>query len=325
MPIVDEALPHPFRRDSDEPVRFGNVSALDPVLFSKIEEFADEVTSGQPSGRYSPLRVAAWLDEFAAQAAHSLSIAASLVADRSRPEFRRLSVDVTVLSGLGRFFADKLRAGVAYALYARTHELGRLREAVKAYRLARAAWIGIVEATQGVYRDDITFGLLATVRGHWADRLPVLEADFYAMEEELGRAEAGATLGAQDAIVEMTLLAALDETPPVVDCSHVPPTHFERGQLVAVALTLGQGSAVAQGLAVRLYYRRVNQAEDYKVIEMAGDAGERQASIPADYSDSPYALQYFFELRDRLGRAWRYPGFTATLANQPYFVVQQSG
>jgi len=196
---------------------------------------------------------------------------------------------------------------------------------VKAYRLARAAWIGIVEATQGVYRDNITFGLLATVRGHWADRLPVLEADLGAMEEELGQAEAGATLGAQDAIVEMTPLAALDETPPVVDCSHVPPTRFECGQPVAIALTLSQDAAVAQGLAVRLYYRRVNQAEDYNVIEMAGDAGERQASIPADYSDSPYALQYFFELRDRLGRAWRYPGFTATLANQPYFVVLQSG
>jgi hypothetical protein len=38
LPIVDETLPHPFRRDSDEPVRFGNVSALDPVLFSKIED-----------------------------------------------------------------------------------------------------------------------------------------------------------------------------------------------------------------------------------------------------------------------------------------------
>ena len=326
MPIVDETLPHPFRRDSDEPVRFGNVSALDPVLFSKIKEFADEVTSGQPGGRYSPLRVAAWLDEFAAQAAHSLATAASLVADRSRPEFRRLSVDVTVLSGLGRFFADKLRAGVAYALHkARTHELGRLREAVKAYRRARAAWNGIVEATQGVYRDDITFGLLAAVRGHWADRLPAIEADLGAMEEELGRAEAGATLGAQDAIAEMPPLAALDVTPPVVNCSHVPPTHFERGQLVAVALTLSQDSAVAQGLAVCLYYRRVNQAEDYNVIEMAGDGSERQACIPADYTDSPYALQYFFELRDRLGRAWRYPGFTATLANQPYFVVQQSG
>jgi len=75
---------------------------------------------------------------------------------------------------------------------------------------------------------------------------------------------------------------------------------------------------------VCLHYRRVNQAENYRVVEMVSDIGKRRATIPADYSDSPYALQYFFELRDRLGRAWMYPGFTATLANQPYFIVQQS-
>ena len=318
MPIVDETLPHPFRRDSDEPVRFGNTSAMDPVLFSKIEEFADEIVSGKHSARYSPLRVAAWLDTFAAEASRGIADAASQIANRNQPEFRRLVVDVTLLSGLGRFFADKMRAGVAFALYTRTRELGRLRQAVEYYRLAKAAWGGVIKVTRGVYRADITFGLLPNVRGNWADRLPVIEQDLGAMEEKLRQAEAAAASGEKDAAGKIAPLATLDQTPPAVDYSHVPPEQFKRGQSVGVALTC------SQAVTAYLHFRHVNQAETYRVAEMTRDEGNYRATIPADYSDSPYALEYFFELRDRLGHAGLYPGFTATLDNQPYVVVRQA-
>jgi hypothetical protein len=230
---------------------------------------------------------------------------------------------VTILSGLGRFFADKLRAGVAYAV--RPHaRVGSPARSGGHYRLARAAWVSIVEETQGIYRDDITFGLLANVRGHWADRLPAIEADLSAMEEELSKVEAAATPSVKDAAGKIAPLAMLDETLPAIDCSQMPPADFKRGQPVVIEFTFGPSSVAAQGIVVRLHYRRVNQVENYRVVEMASDIGKRRATIPADYTDSPYALQYFFELRDRWGRAWMYPGFTATLANQPYFIVQQS-
>ena len=56
------------------------------------------------------------------------------------------------------------------------------------------------------------------------------------------------------------------------------------------------------------------------------EAKERRyhASIPADYTNSPYPLQYFFALRDASGRAWFHPGFDEHLCNQPYFVVRQA-
>ena len=318
MPIADETIPHPYG-DTDEPKRFGNVSALDPAIFSKPEEFADEVVQRRRSGRYSPLRVADWLDAFAAEAARNLAAAGSAIADRTRPEFRRMAIDVTVASGLGRFFANELRASVAYALYLRTHELGRLRQAVDAYQSARAAWVRIVAATTGVYREDITFGLAAKVRGHWADRLPALDADLAAMEARLQQAEADASPGARLAAAATSPLASLDETPPAVGCSHVPADSFSPGQPVVVLL---QG---ARGLSARLHYRHVNQAENYAIVEMAGARGAARATIPGKYTDSPYALEYFFELHDAAGRAWLYPGFNATLSNQPYFVVQQDG
>ena len=48
------------------------------------------------------------------------------------------------------------------------------------------------------------------------------------------------------------------------------------------------------------------------------------ATIPGEYTNSPYPLEYYFELHNGAGQAWLYPGFDATLANQPYFVVRQA-
>ena len=67
MPIVDASRPHPYR-DTPEPKRFGTVSPLDPGLFIGIEDFVDEVLRGERSARYSPVRVAAWLDDLATSA-----------------------------------------------------------------------------------------------------------------------------------------------------------------------------------------------------------------------------------------------------------------
>ena len=50
MPLVDEKLSHPYP-DTERPRRFGNVSALDPAVFSKPEELADEIVTGNRSGR----------------------------------------------------------------------------------------------------------------------------------------------------------------------------------------------------------------------------------------------------------------------------------
>ena len=53
-------------------------------------------------------------------------------------------------------------------------------------------------------------------------------------------------------------------------------------------------------------------------------SGRFRAEIPGQYTDSPYPMLYYFELRDAHGAAWIYPGFNADLANQPYFVVRQA-
>lgn len=320
LPIVDENRPHPYG-DTPAPKRFGTVSALDPELFARIEDYADEVVSGEGSGKYSPVRVARWLDELAETAARSLAEAEGRIADRNDPGFRRLAIDVAIQIALGRFFARKLRAGVAYALYVRTGEPGRLREALAAYRSARAAWVEAIEHGR-VYREDITVGGEPFLRGHWADRLPSIDQDLGDMEAELEKTSAGREPPERVA-GQLRPVAELDDAPPGVEYSHVAPAWFGRGQSVTIELALRPADDGDQPTSVRLHYRHVNQAETYRVAEMDHEAGRYRATIPSDYADSPYPLEYFFRWRSARGGAWLYPGFSKDLSNQPYFVVRQ--
>ena len=75
---------------------------------------------------------------------------------------------------------------------------------------------------------------------------------------------------------------------------------------------------------MRLWYRHVNQAERFESVEMQPHAKGYGASIPAAYTDSPYPLQYYFEMKESPEKVWLYPGFAADLSNQPYFVVQRA-
>ena len=43
------------------------VSPLDPQLFSRMNDFADELLKGERSGKYSPIEVAQWIEDYAAE------------------------------------------------------------------------------------------------------------------------------------------------------------------------------------------------------------------------------------------------------------------
>jgi hypothetical protein len=58
---------------------------------------------------------------------------------------------------------------------------------------------------------------------------------------------------------------------------------------------------------------------------MNGQNGNFSCVIPAEYTNSEYPLQYYFELNDEKGSAWLYPGFNETLSSQPYFAVYKRG
>jgi hypothetical protein len=74
-----------------------------------------------------------------------------------------------------------------------------------------------------------------------------------------------------------------------------------------------------------MYYRHVTHEERYQAADMEALGNRYRATIPAAYTGSPYPLQYYFELKADPATAWLYPGFSAGLANQPYFVVRRAG
>jgi hypothetical protein len=297
QPIVDAARKNPYT-DTPSPKVFGNTSPLDPQLFSTVNAFADELLKGEISGKYSPVEVAQWLEDLAEAAT------ARQIADR------RMAADVMLQAMTGRFFAAKLRAGVLYRIYERTGDRTALEEAIKVYRSAREVWPTAAAAAKSIYVADLTVGEHPWLRGNWSDRLEAIDGDITDMNSRLaGSKTASATAGAA--------IAAATGRPqrPTIACRHTPPAHFQPSRAVDLAIQ-------ADASSVRLWYRRVTQAERWQSIDMQKHGAGHRGAIPAAYTDSPFPLQYYFELRAAADKAWLYPGFGPDLTTQPYFVLR---
>ena len=313
MPIVasDDAVPsHPYL-DTPEPRRFGTVSPLDPEVFSSVVGFVEELRAGSPSGRLSPLDVATELDRLAdAAARHRDAFERTIVEPDA--ESRRWSIDIAILAALGRFFAGKLRAAVAYEL-SLDGRSGVLGWAVAAYRSAVEAWEDASEHG-AAYVEDLTFGPQARIRGHWRDRLSAIEADLRAMERLTPREAADP---GPDEILGRTSTV---ERPSV---EHRPPDVFRADEDLELALKLA-GEAAGSVEEVALRYRAMNQSLPVSSREMERQGAGFVVRIPGGELDGRYPLSYAFILRSTSGDAWRHPGLGEELSEQPYHVVRSS-
>jgi hypothetical protein len=306
MPIVPGG-DNPYN-DTPEPKVYGHVSPLDPQLFSTVAEHAGDALAGRANGKYSPAEVAVWLDGFTTTSERAL-----LAARRSgrNVEFRRLDEDARIVNGMGRFYAAKLRAALLYEIWLAAHDSKAGALALAQYDMGRAAWAAMAARAKQVYVADVSYGAVAKRRGHWADRLAGIDLDIAAMRAAVA-AKGSEDGDAADAIAKIM-------TPPrrvAVSCQHVAPQLFRPGAPLSLSL-----DAPAE-ISVRLFYRHVNHAERWRDMPIERASSSFAAAIPADYTNSPFPLQYYFEL-SRRDAAWLYPAFNASLSNQPYFAVWQ--
>ena len=312
--LIDAAHPGSYS-DTPAPKVFGNVSPLDPQLFSRINDFADELLSGKHSGKYSPIEVAQWIDDHATAA--SKHLAAAQIKEIEDAEYRRLAIDVSVQAGLGRFFAAKFRAAALYRIFEKTEARMALEAALDQYRKARAAWAEFANLARDVYMSDVTVGELPQLHGHWLDRLKRIDQDISAVAARLDGSKQSATV---DGLAN--LIARVLERPQRQElvCRHNPPPKLVPGQALTIEL-----SVKAPIDAPALVYRHVNQAERFNSIRMVrlemSDVPRYSATIPPAYTDSSYPLEYYFEVPQSDGMGL-YPGFSKDLTNQPYFVVR---
>ncbi|HEV2348545.1 MAG TPA: hypothetical protein VG028_01740 [Terriglobia bacterium] len=325
MPIIDTGEKTAYS-DTPSPKTFGNASSFDPELFSNANDFVEELLQGRPSGRFSPIDVAQWLEGLAGGANRNLAEARSKAENQKSTDFRRLATDVAIQSGLGLFFAAKFRCAVLYAIFTRAANPAALNEALNAYHRARDAWAGLAEQAKGVYAPDITYGPEKHLRGHWPDRLAGIDDDIAEMEKR--RQNPGPEILSQQNFqadrVRRAIQAALGKPSRLpLRWKHVPAQHFQAGAPLDIELEIDPPKGTPKISAVRFHYRHVNQAEDYLVEEMKYSGGPYQNSISGTYTQSPYHMQYFFEVLGDNDTAWPLPGYDPNQPSQPYFVVRQ--
>ena len=118
MPIVRGDAPSPYS-DTPDPKCFATVSPLDPEIFSTIAEYVSDLLAGNPNPKFSPVEVAQWMEDCVAASSSALTEARQKVATADSAEFRRIEADVLIQTGLGSFFAAKLRSGVLYEIFGR--------------------------------------------------------------------------------------------------------------------------------------------------------------------------------------------------------------
>jgi hypothetical protein len=316
LSIADPNNKNPFF-DTPSPKVFGNVSPMDPQLFMRINDFADDLLKGQRSGKYSPIEYAQWIEDFAESADKNLADAKAKSKGKKKPEFRRMAIDVAIAVGLGRFFGAKFRAGVLFGIFKQSGDRNALELSIKTYYKARNHWIELSEIARDVYKHDITVSELDVLRGHWLDRLPAIDEDIDFMKKILGKKPA--TNAAQPDNVRAAIAEALGR--PHRDfavCRHKQPHKFKVGESITLEISVDKNIE-----SVLLYYRHVNHAERFKSIEMRKDGKNFKGTIPAYYTETRYPIQYYFELRDKPDNAWLFPGLTAKLTQQPYYVIRK--
>lgn len=316
MSIADPRYKNPYP-DTPSPKIFGNVSPMDPQIFLSVNNCAKELLGPVRSGKYSPVEAAQWLEDYSDTASAYLEKAMSISNDREKPEFRRMAVDVSIISGLGRFFAAKFRAGVLFGIYQETGARSALEESLVYYRRAREHWVKLSEEASGVYKPDITIGENPEIKGSWSDRLPAIDDDIAIMERILEDASPG-TGNMPDNLKEALQRATGRPDRAIISVKHSPHAGFKRGDPITLEILPEPNPS-----SVILYYRHVNHAERFETLTMKFTGSGFQATIPASYTDSGYPVQYYFEIREEPGKVVLFPGFNSSLDNQPYFVLQR--
>lgn len=308
MPLANNGKSELYAFDTPEGGTLGAVTAFDPELFCTIDETADELWSGRRSGRYTAVDVSGWLDRLVEEAEGRLAAAVAKSARAGEAAFRRTCLDISILAGLGRFFAAKTKAGVAYSLYQRTFEKAHLALAVETYRTARDAFGMVADLAKGSYLPDLAFGDRVSERGHWVDRFAAIEEDLADLEAELEAVGGPGASGYVHTLAPSRYRTALE---------YSMPASFRPGQPIPIRVTTEDDF----DCRVDLHFRHLNQGERWMKIPMKSNGYLHEASVPDGYSQSRYALQIYFTVHNTLNDAWMVPGLNEDLSNQPYHVL----
>jgi hypothetical protein len=160
------------------------------------------------------------------------------------------------------------------------------------------------------------------MRGHWADRIAAIDADLGDMEARVAdKTPITPSPAVSAAAARKAITAALARPNKlVVSARHTPAPHFDPGKPIEVSMAFNSNG----NRTVKLFYRQTDQSQRWKSVDMQADNNEFRGAVPGDYTQSPFPIQYYFEVKEAGGTAI-FPGFAPDLSNQPYVLVRSSG
>jgi hypothetical protein len=301
----------PLYGDSPAPHNVSAISPLDPQLFTTIDQHAKDLISGTTNARYNTNEVIQWLEAMVATSTKGLAAALTAAGTKHlTPEFRRAEEDILIVNSLGAYYANLFRAGLYYSIHEQTGDSSAATQSLAAYRKSHDAWAAMSSRAATVYTSDISYGSTLFRRGHWADRLPTIDQHVADLEKHFAESS--------DQTSQVHKAVQRNTTPnsrPIISAMHAVPESFHPGS--SLVLNVSASPSVTETI---LWYRHVNHGERWLSTHMQRTGPSHNAAIPAAYTDSPYPLQYYFELHTATS-ATLHPSFNPTLSNQPYYTV----
>ena len=315
LPVGTVGNRRPYGSDMDGPVRFGNAPTFDPQLFATPREYAEALHGGRTERRYTPLDVADWLQDLADGCDKAL-LALKRSASFPSAEVQRIAIDVGILSGIGRFFAEKFRASVWVELFILSKVSLLVDRAEAHLERAHLAWAGVADIARDVYHDDLTFGPQTWLRGSWQKRLQEIEIE--RVDLQAMRCDPPHETVRPDTAMQR-VIHALDGRRPTASGGFAieAAETFEAGKAFEVKASATEDAALV------LHYRHVNQAERWASTPMTRRGDTHIGIIPAGYTHSPFHLQFYVTAVGAGGVALA-PGLCENLSNEPYKVALQA-
>ena len=292
----------------DSLARFATAQNSDIQQFENPRDEAQRILGATETAMRTPQETSRWFTRIADEIASELATAERTIGPSARKEFMSTSVDLKILAGLARYYANRLPAAVAYNVYKESGDTAAFDEAIAGEKRAVHCWREIVAAAGDVYEDRLPFGARAVgFRQHWREELKLLEDDLTALENERAKVE--------DRPMHKLALRDPALKPPVVTLA--PPASAERGRDLRITARVDAPEGIKW---VRLRYRHVSQYEDYQTAEMVPDpkSGLYFAAIPASFIDAKWDLMYFVEAVGKNGSGRMYPDLEREM---PYVIV----
>ena len=160
-----------------------DIEPSDLAGFYGVGEYVRDYLAGTIRAKLSPEQIAERLEVHAAEALQALDRALRTVSEAGTAELQGVAADVRLCSGLAQYHAHKMRSALDLAFFYATGDVERLCTAKANIVKARDQWYAVVDHTDGLYADEMIWGIGSVGSGTWKQLTPYVEYDVARLDE----------------------------------------------------------------------------------------------------------------------------------------------